>query len=67
MRGNQQVYKEAFERARSGKSRGFWERITFPFQDHYTQQSREQGERDGAQARAADTGEAAPAGQAAGV
>lgn len=54
MRGNQQVYKEAFERARSGKSRSLWNRIMSRFQDHYTQQSREQGERDGAQARAAE-------------
>jgi hypothetical protein len=51
MGGNKQVYKEAFERARDGKSRTLWERLLFPFQDQYTQQSREQGERDGAAAR----------------
>ncbi|HEX6040784.1 hypothetical protein [Longimicrobium sp.] len=61
MRGNQAVYKEAFERARSGKTRSLWQRIVFSFQDHYTQQSREQGERDGALARTAESGEA-PAG-----
>ena len=55
MRGNQAVYKEAFERARSGKSRGILQRIMFSFQDHYTQQSREQGERDGALARESET------------
>jgi hypothetical protein len=57
MSGNKQVYKEAFDRARSGKARGLWQRILFPFQDHYTQQSREQGEHDGELAHTA----AAPA------
>lgn len=51
MGGNKQVYKEAFERAREGKSRTLLERILFHFKDHYTQQSREQGERDGLLAR----------------
>lgn len=51
MSGNKQVYKEAFERARAGKSRTLVERILFRFKDHYTQQSREQGERDGLLAR----------------
>ncbi|HEX8693798.1 MAG TPA: hypothetical protein VF746_15355 [Longimicrobium sp.] len=59
MGGNKLVYKEAFERARDGKSRSLWERLLFPFQDEYTRQSREQGERDGAAARA----EAARGGQ----
>lgn len=56
MRGNKQVYNEAFERARGGKARSVLQRLLFPFQDHYTQQSREQGERDGALARATETG-----------
>lgn len=51
MHANKQVYREAFERAREGKSRGLLERILFRFQDHYTQTSREQGERDGLLAR----------------
>lgn len=51
MGGNKQVYKEAFERAREGKSRTLLERVLFRFKDHYTQQSREQGERDGLRAR----------------
>lgn len=59
MRGNHQVYKEAFDRARSGKSRSLWNRIMSRFQDHYTQQSREEGERDGALARAAENPESA--------
>jgi TPP-dependent pyruvate/acetoin dehydrogenase alpha subunit len=51
MHGNKQVYKEAFERARQGKSRTLLERVLFHFKDHYTQQSREEGERDGLRAR----------------
>ena len=63
MGGNKIVYKEAFEQARAGRSRSLWQRLTFPFQDHYTQASREQGERDGAAARAAEGSgtESAPA------
>ena len=61
MRGNQAVYKEAFEQARSGKSRSLLQRLMFPFQDHYTQQSREQGERDGALARTAESSASAAA------
>jgi hypothetical protein len=53
MGGNKIVYKEAYEQALAGKSRSIWQRLTFRFQDHYTQSSREQGERDGAAARAA--------------
>lgn len=52
MISNKQVYQEAFDRARSGKSRAIWERFMALFQDQYTQQSREQGERDGHAARA---------------
>jgi hypothetical protein len=52
MGGNKIVYKEAFEQARSGKARTLWQRLMFPFQDHYTQASRVQGEHDGAAAMA---------------
>jgi hypothetical protein len=69
MSGNKIVYKEAFERARAGHSRTLLQRLLFPFQDHYTQASRLQGERDGAAARAAEltgSGEVViPAGHAA--
>jgi hypothetical protein len=66
MGGNKIVYKEAFEQARSGKPRSLWQRIRFPFQDHYTQASREQGEHDGAAARdhAASMAGSAPTGAA---
>jgi hypothetical protein len=64
MGGNKQVYKEAFERAREGKSRTLLQRLLFPFQDHYTQSSREQGERDGLQARAQADGSAVPSAEA---
>jgi len=57
---NKQVYQEAFERARSGKSRAIWDRIMSLFQDQYTQQSREQGERDGLAARAKAEPQAQP-------
>lgn len=63
MSGNKQVYREAFEQARSGKPRTLWQRLMFRFQDHYTQHSREEGERDGGLARASaatGTSEAAP-------
>jgi hypothetical protein len=63
MGGNKQVYREAFEQARSGKPRTLWQRLMFRFQDHYTQHSREQGEHDGGLARtteATGTGEAVP-------
>ncbi|HEX6368115.1 MAG TPA: hypothetical protein VF006_04220 [Longimicrobium sp.] len=51
MGGNKIVYKEAFDQAKSGKTRSIWQRLMFRFQDHYTQTSREQGEHDGAAAR----------------
>jgi hypothetical protein len=54
MGGNKIVYKEAFELARAGRPRPLLQRILFPFQDHYTQSSRLQGERDGAAARVAE-------------
>ena len=64
---NKPVYKEAFERARTGKGRTLLQRLLFPFQDHYTQASRIQGEHDGAAAReaSADGAGSAPAGSAA--
>lgn len=52
MSGNRQVYNEAFERAKEGRSRSLLERLLSPFADEYTRQSREKGERDGAAARA---------------
>jgi hypothetical protein len=55
MGGNKQVYREAFEQARSGKPRTLWQRLMFRFQDHYTQHSREEGERDGTLARTSET------------
>ena len=55
MIGNRQVYKDAFDRARSGRSPSLWQRLTGRFQDHYTQHSREQGEHDGTLAHTAET------------
>lgn len=55
MGGNKQVYREAFEQARSGKPRTLWQRLMFRFQDHYTQHSREEGERDGLAARTTES------------
>lgn len=63
MGGNKQVYREAFAQARSGRPRTLWQRLMFRFQDHYTQHSREEGERDGSLARteeASGTGQSAP-------
>lgn len=57
MTGNRQAYRDAFERAREGKNRTLLQRLLFPFQDHYTQQSREEGERDGMLAREEADGE----------
>lgn len=54
MGGNKIVYREAFEQAKAGRPRSIWQRLIFPFQDHYTQASRIQGEQDGAAARAAE-------------
>lgn len=56
MGGNKIVYKEAYEQAKAGRSRSLLQRLLFPFQDHYTQSSRVQGEKDGAAARAAGSG-----------
>ena len=51
MTGNKQVYQTAYERALEGRSRPIWELFLAPFEDTYTRQSRQQGERDGAAAR----------------
>jgi hypothetical protein len=51
MTGNKQVYQAAYDRALEGRSRPVWELLMAPFEDTYSRQSREQGERDGAAAR----------------
>jgi hypothetical protein len=51
MSGNKRVYQAAFDRAREGKSRPIWELFLAPFEDTYSRQSRQAGERDGAAAR----------------
>lgn len=52
MRLNKQAYDAAFQRAASGKSpNGLWNLVRSPFEDEYTRQAREQGERDGLAAR----------------
>jgi hypothetical protein len=48
---DKQVYQAAFDRAREGKSRRIWELVMAPFENTYTRQAREAGERDGAAAR----------------
>jgi hypothetical protein len=51
MTGNKQVYQAAYDRAREGRSRPVWHLFLAPFEDTYSRQSREAGERDGAAAR----------------
>jgi hypothetical protein len=51
---NKQAYETAFDRALHGKSRPVWELVMLPFEDAYTRQAREQGERDGLAARQGD-------------
>ena len=51
MTGNKEAYQAAYERAVEGRSRPIWELLMAPFEDTYTRQSREQGERDGSAAR----------------
>jgi hypothetical protein len=51
MIANRQAYEAAYERALHGRTRPVWERVLSPFEDAYTRQAREQGERDGAAAR----------------
>jgi hypothetical protein len=56
MHGNKQAYQAAYERALAGKTtRSFLDLLTWPFEDNYSRQSREQGARDGAAARLAQT------------
>ncbi len=56
MHGNKQAYQAAYDRALSGKStRSLLDVLTWPFEDNYSRQSREQGARDGAAARLAQT------------
>lgn len=53
MSGNKQAYEAAYQRALAGKSsRPLWSLFLAPFEDQYTRQSREKGQRDGAAARA---------------
>ncbi len=53
MIGNKQAYQAAYERALQGKgSRRLRDLFLASFEDNYTRQSREQGARDGAAARA---------------
>jgi hypothetical protein len=49
---NREAYNTAYERALHGRSRPVWEIFLAPFEDTYTRQAREQGQRDGAVARA---------------
>lgn len=66
MRGNKQAYQEAYERALAGKTtRSILDMLKSPFEDEYSRQSREQGARDGAAARAAQQAQAAPEAQTA--
>jgi hypothetical protein len=50
---NKQAYDAAFQRGREGKSsQSWWHALTTYFEDEYTRQSRQKGERDGAAERA---------------
>jgi hypothetical protein len=52
MSGNKVAYDAAYQRALDGKSsQSWWSFLTTPFEDEYTRQSRQRGERDGAAAR----------------
>jgi hypothetical protein len=51
MIANKQAYEAAYDRALHGRSRPVWEVLLAPFEDVYTRQAREQGERDGSEAR----------------
>lgn len=54
MSGNKQAYEAAYQRAVEGKSSlTLWGWFASSFEDQYTRQSREKGERDGTAARAA--------------
>jgi len=57
MSGNKVAYDAAYQRALGGKSsQSWWSFLTTPFEDEYTRQSRQRGERDGAAAREQATG-----------
>ena len=52
MSGNKAAYDAAYQRALDGKhSQSWWAFLTTFFEDTYTRQSRERGERDGMAAR----------------
>ena len=56
MSGNKVAYDAAYQRALDGKSsQSWWSFLTTPFEDEYTRQSRQRGERDGAAARETHT------------
>ena len=56
MNGNKEAYEAAYQRALQGKSStSLWDLLGRAFEDEYTRQSREKGERDGQAARAAAT------------
>lgn len=54
---NREAYNTAYERALHGHKRPVWELFLSPFEDTYTRQAREQGERDGEAARQGPVGE----------
>lgn len=55
MSGNKAAYESAYQRALDGKSsQSWWAFFTTYFEDEYTRQSRQRGERDGTAARAKD-------------
>ena len=52
MSGNKVAYDAAYQRALDGKSsQSWWSFFTTYFEDEYTRQSRQRGERDGTAAR----------------
>jgi hypothetical protein len=48
---NREAYDAAYQRALAGHYRPVWEILMAPFEDEYTRESRQKGERDGAAAR----------------
>jgi hypothetical protein len=57
MSGNKAAYDNAYQRALEGKSsQSWWAFFTTYFEDEYTRQSRQRGERDGAAAREKGSG-----------
>ena len=60
MSGNKSAYDTAYQRALQGKSsQSWWAFFTTYFEDEYTRQSRQRGERDGAAAREQKSAQAA--------